>query len=165
MFKWKPATHFRFRNHWPSALKSKEQWRRGSAAEVLCSHQQSAFASQVPTCLLSEEAPVQVKIFRSYANVYDTFSCVQTWTLQAWQDAIHYEWNLEKTVPTSTQRLEWHPATQCGKFKKRFNSMQMYSKHTQQKHSAVFYSTHQHTSNSYKMKKGRKAYHVGQLWE
>lgn len=64
MFKPSPSMicHFRFRNHWPSALQSKEQrgWR--SPAEVLCRHQQSAFESQVPACVLSEEAPVQVSL-------------------------------------------------------------------------------------------------------
>lgn len=52
---------FRFRTHRPSALESKEQRRRRSSAQVFCSHQQSAFESEVSAHILSEEAPVQVK--------------------------------------------------------------------------------------------------------
>lgn len=56
-------SHSRFWHHRPAALTGKEQWRRGGTAEILRSHQQSAFTSQIPARLLSGEAPVQVGMF------------------------------------------------------------------------------------------------------
>lgn len=55
------AARFRFGAHRPSALESEEQRRRRSSTQVFCSHQQSAFESEVSARVLSEETPDQVK--------------------------------------------------------------------------------------------------------
>lgn len=70
---------------------------------------------------------------------------------------------LKNQYPPVLKDLNGTQRHNVGNFKKGSTLCKCTPKHTQQKHSAVFYSTHQHTSNSYKMKKGRKAYHVGQL--
>lgn len=77
ILKWKPDSRWtfsRFRSCRPSALESKEQRRRRSSTQVLCSHQQSAFESEIPTPLLSEEAPVQVKIPQLNSSLITGFS-------------------------------------------------------------------------------------------